>query len=86
MSALAVELLMPGAVSIHFSDNDFTVDLDDGRFISIPLAWYPHLYHASTEERNHWRIIGNGHGIHWKDIDEGISVEGLIAGKGSNES
>ncbi len=86
MSTLAVEIIVPSAVGIDFSDSDFVIDLDDGRSIAIPLAWYPRLYHASREEQNKWRFIGNGQGIHWEDLDEDISIEGLIAGKQSNES
>ena len=86
MSTLATEIITQSAIDICFSDSDFTVDLDDGRSISIPLVWYPRLYHATEEERNKWRFIGNGHGIHWEDLDEDISIEGLIVGKQSNES
>jgi hypothetical protein len=63
-----------------------SVDLSDGRSISVPLAWFPRLLYATQKERNNWRLIGSGHGIHWEDIDEDISVEGLIAGKPSGES
>ena len=52
----------------------------------MPLAWFPRLMHASIEEREHWRLIGNGTGIHWEDLDEDISVEGLLAGHPSGES
>lgn len=62
------------------------VQLDDGRAISVPLAWYPRLLHATTEERDNWRLIGKGQGIHWNDLDEDISVEGLLAGRPSGES
>jgi hypothetical protein len=63
-----------------------TVDLNDGRTISVPLAWYPRLLHSTATERKKWRLIGSGQGIHWEDIDEDISVEGLLAGKPSGES
>ncbi|MCI0667031.1 MAG: DUF2442 domain-containing protein [Methylococcaceae bacterium] len=63
-----------------------SVDLSDGRTISVPLAWYPRLTHASRSEQNNWRLIGKGYGIHWEDLDEDISVEGLLAGKPSGES
>ena len=62
------------------------VDLSDGRSISVPLSWYPRLLHASAGERKRWRLIGKGVGIHWEDIDEDISVEGLLAGRPSGES
>src|SRR5262245_27336898 len=62
------------------------VDLTDGRTISVPLAWYPRLVHGTPEERNHWRLIGQGEGIHWPDLDEDISVNNLLSGKVSGES
>jgi hypothetical protein len=62
------------------------VDLSDGRTISAPLAWYPRLLHSTSAERKKWRFIGNGQGIHWEQIDEDISVEGLLAGRPSGES
>jgi hypothetical protein len=63
-----------------------TVDLIDGRTISVPLAWYPRLLHGTPEERNNWRFIGDKEGIHWSDLDEDISVENLLFGKPSGES
>ena len=63
-----------------------TVDLNDGRTISAPLAWFPRLLHSTAVERRKWRFIGNGQGIHSEEIDEDISVEGLLAGRPSGES
>ena len=63
-----------------------TAELSDGRSISVPLAWYPRLVHAIEQERDNWRLIGRGEGIHWPDLDEDISVEGLLAGRASGES
>ncbi|MGE0610653.1 MAG: DUF2442 domain-containing protein [Pirellulales bacterium] len=63
-----------------------SVELSDGRSISVPLEWYPRLLHGNTAERNHWRLIGGGHGIHWPDLDEDISVSNLLAGQSSAES
>jgi hypothetical protein len=74
------------AVSVQFSDDSMIVSLDDGRTLSVPFAWYPRLLHGSTAEREKYELIGNGEGIHWPDLDEDISVEGLIAGKRSAES
>jgi Protein of unknown function (DUF2442) len=74
------------AESVQFSDDSMTVSLDDGRSISVPLAWYPRLLHGSAKERMHFELIGDGEGIHWPALDEDISVEGLIAGKRSAES
>src|SRR3954452_15986219 len=74
------------AESIQFSDDSITVRLDDGRTISVPLAWYPRLLHGTSAERENFELIGDGEGIHWPALDEDISVEGLIAGKRSAES
>lgn len=74
------------AEKVKVTEDTLSVDLSDGRTISVPLAWFPRLLHSTPEERNHWRLIGKGHGIHWEDIDEDISVEGLLAGKPSGES
>ena len=63
-----------------------TVLLDDGRVLSVPLAWYPRLLDGSQEERGRYELIGNGEGIHWPALDEDISVEGLLAGRRSAES
>ena len=86
MSTLTVELEVPFAENVAVSDDTLSVDLSDGRTISVPLAWYPRLSHASSAERKRWRLIGRGQGIHWNDLDEDISVEGLLAGKPSGES
>ena len=86
MSSSAIEINVPTASDVAVSDDTLTVDLSDGRSISVPLAWFPRLVHASNKERNAWRFIGRGEGIHWPDIDEDISVEGLIAGRASGES
>lgn len=86
MNSLAIELKAMLATSVQVDDIELTVDLNDGRTISAPLAWYPRLVHATQVERNHWRLIGQGKGIHWEDLDEDISVENLILGKPSSES
>lgn len=57
------------------------VEFLDGRRISVPLAWYPRLLHATPEQRNNWQIIGAGFGIHWPDVDEDLSAEGLLRGQ-----
>lgn len=59
---------------------------NDGRRLSVPLAWYPRLYHGSADERENYRLISNGFGIHWPDLEEGISVSGLITHQPSGES
>ena len=86
MSISAVEVKIPYAESVTVTENTLSVDLNDGRTISVPVAWFPRLLHASPSERNNWRLIGKGHGIHWEDVDEDISVEGLLAGRPSGES
>ena len=86
MTTLANEIKIPGAESVTITEDTLSVDLSDGRTISVPVAWYPRLMHATPDERKNWKLIGKGHGIHWKDIDEDISIEGLLAGKPSGES
>ena len=68
------------------NEDTLTAELTDGRTISVPLAWYPRLVHATDTERDNWRFVGGGQGIHWPDLDEDISVEDLIAGRASAES
>ena len=72
----------PLAVSVAFSDDVFRVALDDGRELSVPLAWFPRLLHGTAEQRRHWELIGLGQGIHWPELDEDISVAGILAGRG----
>lgn len=86
MTTSAIDLTIPEAISVTVTDDTLSVELRDGRTISVPLEWYPRLVHATPEERNRWRLIAQGHGIHWDAIDEDISVEGLIAGRPSGES
>jgi len=86
VSISAVEIRLPKAEDVRVTEDTITVELSDGRTISVPLEWFPRLVHATPEEINKWRLIGEGRGIHWEDIDEDISVEGLLAGKASGES
>jgi hypothetical protein len=86
MNISAIETEIPKAEDVKVTDDTLSVDLSDGRTISVPLEWFPRLVHATVEERKNWRLIGKGHGIHWEDIDEDISVKGLLAGKPSGES
>lgn len=78
--------MAPTATRVDVTDAAVSVELVDGRTISAPLLWYPRLAHASPEERDHWRFIGRGEGIHWPDLDEDISIANLLAGKPSGES
>jgi Protein of unknown function (DUF2442) len=86
MNSSVIELKSVLAASVQVDDVELTVDLSDGRTISAPLAWYPRLVRATQSERNQWRLIGQGKGIHWEDVDEDISVENLLLGRPSSES
>ena len=86
MSISANEIKIPNAERVMVTEDTLSVDLSDGRTISVPLAWFPRLLQSTPEERNNWRLIGRGRGIHWEDIEEDISVEGLLAGRPSGES
>jgi len=86
MRTSTIEAEVPTAESITVTDDTLSVDLSDGRTISVPLAWYPRLAHGTAKERKNWRIIGKGYGIHWEDLDEDISVENLLLGQPSGES
>jgi hypothetical protein len=74
------------ATNVRVDDEVVTVELDDGRVLSAPIAWYPRLAHGAAAERDEWRLIAGGRGIHWPSLDEDISVENLLAGKPSGES
>lgn len=74
------------ATRVLVNESSLTVGLADGRTISVPLAWYPRLLHGKTDERNNWQLVAHGEGIHWPDLDEGVSVENLLRGKRSAES
>jgi hypothetical protein len=67
-------------LDVRFDDHSLIVDLMDGRTISAPLAWYPRLANATPEQRQHWEKCGGGFGIHWPDVDEDLSTEGLLRG------
>ncbi len=86
MSFSVIETKVPNVIGVKVSGNKLSVELSDGEMVSVPVDWYPRLAHATKRERANWRIIGRGHGIHWEEIDEDISVEGLRAGRRSGES
>ena len=86
MTFLTIDVSVPEADGVEVTDDTLTAELSDGRSISVPLAWYPRLAHATPHERRNWRLIGGGEGVHWPDLDEDISVEGLLAGRPSAES
>jgi uncharacterized protein DUF2442 len=74
------------AQRVTVTADTLVVDLVDGRTISVPVAWYPRLAHGTAAERANWRFIGEGEGIHWPDLDEDLSTEGLLAGRRSGET
>lgn len=86
MSSSAAERREALAIHVEVGEHTLSVDLADGRTIAAPLAWYPRLAHASTQERGSWRLLGGGQGIHWPALDEDISVANLLAGQPSAES
>lgn len=67
-------------VAVRLDENTLTADLADGRTISVPLAWFPRLLHATPAQRENWKISGGGFGIHWPDVDEDLSSTGLLRG------
>lgn len=77
---------IPDAERVTVSEDTLDVELSDGRAISVPLTWFPRLVHGTPVERANWRLIGRGQGVHWEDLDEDVSVEGLLAGRPSGES
>jgi len=70
----------PRAVDVAIDDDNLTVGPADGRHVTVPLAWFPRILHASPGQRRNWRLIGDGRGIHWPDLDEDLSVSGLLRG------
>ena len=76
---------VPEVERVTVTEDALTAELSDGRTITVPLDWYPRLAHGTPEERDNWELIGPGEGIRWPDLDEDISVEGLIAGRQSGE-
>ena len=67
-------------LDVQCSEDTLSVDLADGRSLSVPLAWFPKLLHATAEQRKHWELAGAGFGIHWPELDEDLSSEGLLRG------
>src|SRR5437588_8983220 len=86
MGATLDDMQCPIATDVSVNRNTITVDLSDGRTIAAPHSWCPRLVHATPKERNGWRLIAGGRGIHWPDVDEDISVANLLAGHPSGES
>lgn len=86
MNTSATELRTPLAESVSVDAVSLTVELSDGRTISVPTSWFPRLLDACQAEREDWQLVGRGQGIHWRQLDEDVSVEGLLAGRASRES
>ena len=86
MTTSPIDRWPAAAQSVHISADTLSVELADGRMIGVPLTWYPRLANGTAAERSNWRLVGNGEGIHWPDLDEDISVENLLAGVRSGES
>jgi hypothetical protein len=86
MSSSAIDETPVPVQDVRVTSKMLEVVLRDGRTLSVPLEWYPRLAHGSPAERQRWRLIGEGIGIHWPDLDEDISIAGLLAGLPSGES
>lgn len=86
MNTLASEVYQARAENITVSGDTLTVDLTDGRTVAVPLAWYPRLVYGTAAERNNWELLGDGEGIHWSNLDEDISIAGILLGRPSAES
>lgn len=83
--ASSVASIEPIAAEVDVAEHELIVSLVDGRRIAVPLVWFPRLLHASTEQRAVFELIGDGEGIHWPDVDEDVSVRGLVLGYPSVE-
>lgn len=77
---------VPAATSVSVTEDTLSVELADGRSVSVPIEWYPRLAHATKQERDEWQLIGDGLGIHWPQIDEDIQTEAIVFGIRSQES
>ena len=86
MNSLTADFRIAVAQEVSVTRDSLTIELTDGRAVSAPLAWYPRLLHGKPSDRAHWRLIGNGEGIHWPELDEDISVENVLQGQPSGES
>ena len=86
MRSSAVEVRPALAQHVRVTNESIVVDLNDGRTLTVPLSWYPRLAHGTPAQRSKWRLVSRGEGIHWPELDEDISVAGLVAGQPSGES
>lgn len=85
-TSVVVTLSLPRITGVSVTDDTLSVDLEDGRSVSLPIGWYPRLAHGTPAERANVQIAGAGFGLHWPDLDEDIGVEGILLGKRSTES
>lgn len=76
----------PVAIEVEVTDDQLIVRLADGRTVAAPIEWYPRLAHGTPAERNNYELLGHGTGIGWPDLDEHLSIEGILAGRRSGES
>lgn len=86
MTISTLRFEVPAAIALNVTEDTLTVELGDGRTVSVPLCWYPRLVHATPEERNNWEIHAAGQHVHWPDLDEDLSVEMFLTGRKSGES
>ena len=85
MSTFVPDVSAARVLDVAVTEETLRVELSDGRTLSVPTGWYPRLVYATEEERSDWTIIDGGRGIHWPKLDEDVSLEGLLAGRGSGE-
>jgi hypothetical protein len=86
MSSSTVKVNSPTAIDVQVSEDTLRVSFSDGRAVDVPISWYPRLSHAQLQHRKVWELIGGGHGIHWPELDEDISVGNILSGQSSGES
>ncbi len=75
----------PRVTRVRSNSSTLIIDFEDGRAVHLPLVWYPRLFQATQAQRDHWTLIGPGIGVHWPDLDEDLSADGLMAGRPSME-
>lgn len=86
MLSATATFILPRAMKVTVTEDTLSVDLEDGRTVSVPIGWYPRLAYGTSAERANVQISGAGYGLHWPDLDEDIGVEGLLIGRQSSES
>ena len=86
MSTLAADIQEARAREVRIGEDSLVVELMDGRTLTVPLAWYPRLWYGTAQERTRFELLGDGSYLHWPDLDEDLSVAGMLAGHRSGES